>query len=145
MGDTGQKIIRRDIRHLLLGIFLRTSPNTSCIVLVNNPTKGLYYGNRVAGPVFLEIAEKFYAKNFMIDLAEVEVQDHVPVSLNGYCEDLVKVASNLSIPIEDKVSDSEWIQTKAANEAIEVKRLAIAKDRVPNVRWNGHDGCNPFA
>ena len=46
-----------------VGYFPANDPKFSCIVVVNKPKKGQYYGSSVAAPVFLEIAEKVYATN----------------------------------------------------------------------------------
>jgi len=44
-----------------VGYFPADNPRYSCIVVVNKPRMGQYYGGSVAAPVFLEIAEKIYA------------------------------------------------------------------------------------
>lgn len=44
-----------------VGYFPADDPKYSCIVVINNPTKGVYYGGSIAGPVFREIADKVYA------------------------------------------------------------------------------------
>ena len=44
-----------------VGYFPADDPQYSCIVVVNSPSRNVYYGNMVAGPVFLEIAKKVYA------------------------------------------------------------------------------------
>ena len=46
------------------GYFPADNPKYSCIVVVNAPSRNVYYGNLVAGPVFKEIADKVYATNF---------------------------------------------------------------------------------
>lgn len=46
-----------------VGYFPADNPLYSCIVTINSPSKGVYYGGAVAGPVFKEIAEKVYATN----------------------------------------------------------------------------------
>ena len=53
-----------------VGYFPADKPKYSCIVVVNAPTSGVYYGNLVAGNVFKEIADKVYSTN--LDLQEVE-------------------------------------------------------------------------
>ncbi len=44
-----------------VGYFPADHPKYSCIVVVNNPTAGKFYGGAVAAPVFKEIADKVYA------------------------------------------------------------------------------------
>ncbi len=46
-----------------VGYFPADKPLYSCIVIVNSPSNGIYYGNVVAGPIFKEIAEKVYSGN----------------------------------------------------------------------------------
>ena len=46
-----------------VGYFPADNPEYSCIVVVNSPSKNVYYGHQVAGPVFLEIAKRIYASN----------------------------------------------------------------------------------
>lgn len=50
-----------------VGYFPADNPKYSCIVVINNPTKGVYYGGSIAGPVFKEIADKVYATRMMPD------------------------------------------------------------------------------
>jgi len=54
-----------------VGYFPADKPKYSCIVVVNAPSSGVYYGNLVAGQVFKEIADKVYSTS--IDLHHDEV------------------------------------------------------------------------
>ena len=46
-----------------VGYFPADNPKFSCIVVVNSPSRSVYYGNLVAGPIFKEIADKVHATN----------------------------------------------------------------------------------
>ncbi len=46
-----------------VGFFPLENPLYTCIVTIHSPSKGIYYGGLVAGPVFKEIAEKVYSTN----------------------------------------------------------------------------------
>jgi len=50
-----------------VGYFPAESPLYSCIVVVNSPSNGVYFGNVVAGTVFKEISDKVYATRFFRD------------------------------------------------------------------------------
>ena len=50
-----------------VGYFPAENPLYSCIVVVNAPSNGVYYGNLVAGSVFKEISDKVYATRFFRD------------------------------------------------------------------------------
>lgn len=53
-----------------VGYFPAENPRYSCIVVVNKPSMGLYYGGNVSAPVFKDIAEIVYA-------TEQEIHDPV--------------------------------------------------------------------
>jgi len=44
-----------------VGYFPADNPKYSCIVVINNPTQGGYYGGAISAPVFREIADRIYA------------------------------------------------------------------------------------
>ena len=44
-----------------VGYFPAENPKYTCIVVVNSPSNGVYYGNVVAGSIFKEISDKVYA------------------------------------------------------------------------------------
>lgn len=46
-----------------VGFFPSENPLYTCIITIHSPSKGIYYGGLVAGPVFKEIAEKVYSTN----------------------------------------------------------------------------------
>jgi cell division protein FtsI (penicillin-binding protein 3) len=46
-----------------VGYFPADNPLYTCIVIINSPSNGTYYGGLVAGPVFKEIAEKVYSSS----------------------------------------------------------------------------------
>ena len=50
-----------------VGYFPAENPLYSCIVVVNAPSNGVYYGNLVAGSVFKEISDKVYSTSFFRD------------------------------------------------------------------------------
>jgi cell division protein FtsI (penicillin-binding protein 3) len=50
-----------------VGYFPAENPLYSCIVVVNAPSNGVYYGNLVAGSVFREISDKIYATSSFRD------------------------------------------------------------------------------
>lgn len=44
-----------------VGYFPADNPKYSCIVVINNPSEGGYYGGAISAPVFREIADRIYA------------------------------------------------------------------------------------
>ncbi|MCW3078318.1 MAG: Peptidoglycan glycosyltransferase [Bacteroidetes bacterium] len=53
----------RDYQASFVGYFPAENPLYTCIVIINSPSNGIYYGGLVAGPVFKEIAEKVYSSS----------------------------------------------------------------------------------
>ncbi|MFO0355705.1 MAG: penicillin-binding protein [Sphingobacteriaceae bacterium] len=51
----------RSYQASFVGYFPADNPLYTCIVIINSPSNGIYYGGLVAGPVFKEIAEKVYS------------------------------------------------------------------------------------
>ncbi len=64
-----------------VGYFPADDPLYSCIVVVNEPSNWVYYGNVVSGPVFKEIADKVYAGNFYRDLHALNPEKEDKVTL----------------------------------------------------------------
>jgi cell division protein FtsI (penicillin-binding protein 3) len=66
-GKTGTAQISKDGKYekiyqaSFVGYFPADNPLYTCIVIINSPSNGVYYGGLVAGPVFKEIAEKVYS------------------------------------------------------------------------------------
>lgn len=122
-----------------VGYFPAENPKYSCIVVINNPKGANYYGNTVAGEVFKEIADYTVASDLDL-IEEREEPDYVkmPVSSNGYKEDLEQVFDELDLEIEEETGDSEWILTNNKDSLIVVKDRVIPKTGVvPNVLGMG--------
>jgi len=62
-GDAGYRSEggKKEYRASFVGYFPADKPRFSCIVVITRPNMGEYYGNKVAGSVFLAIADKVYA------------------------------------------------------------------------------------
>ena len=81
-----------------VGYFPAENPLYSCIVVVNAPSNGVYYGNLVAGSVFKEISDKVYATRFFRDIYRSENKDIKPIAPeagNGYRDDINEVLGEL--------------------------------------------------
>ncbi len=123
-----------------VGYFPAGDPKFSCIVIVNSPSKNIYHGNEVAGPVFLEIAKKVYAldmeKENLIVKSKKQIADP-PYSKNGYLGDLKNVADYLSIPLSAEKAQTNWVSTAKKEEYIEIHNKKIFQNLVPNVVMMG--------
>ncbi|MEF8811610.1 MAG: penicillin-binding protein [Bacteroidales bacterium] len=122
-----------------VGYFPADDPKYSCIVVVNSPSKDVYYGNVVAGPVFREIAEKVYATSFemheglKITGNEIENSYKVPYTKHSHRGELTTVLKKLGVTINDKNVDSEWVVTRKKDSLVELKNRYIGEGVMPNV------------
>jgi cell division protein FtsI (penicillin-binding protein 3) len=118
-----------------VGYFPAENPLYSCIVVVNAPSNGVYYGNQVAGSVFKEISDKIYATNFFRDYkitASIN-KATAPEAGNGYRQDINKVLGELDVRYRRTASD-EWVATRESGDTVRMVGLNVRKGLVPDVR-----------
>jgi cell division protein FtsI (penicillin-binding protein 3) len=119
------------------GYFPADNPEYSCIVVINAPSRNVYYGNLVAGPIFKEVADKVYANSLdMHNQLEDQVfaaNSAIPYSKHGKKKDIETIFNGLNIPIESKAEDAEWIITRTKQSSVEIAPRSIRENMVPNV------------
>ncbi len=91
-----------------VGYFPADKPLYSCIVIINSPTKGMYYGGAIAAPVFKEIAEKVYSSG--VDFIEPvnnkkDFLSSSPTIITGKSNELAELANMYHIPIKIQSGD----------------------------------------
>jgi cell division protein FtsI (penicillin-binding protein 3) len=119
-----------------VGYFPAENPLYSCIVVVNAPSNGVYYGNIVAGSVFKEISDKVYATRFFRDYMPAE-GDKITVAApevgNGYRSDINEVLNSLDIRYM-KTADDDWVATRESGDTVRLTGIKHQKGLVPDVR-----------
>jgi cell division protein FtsI (penicillin-binding protein 3) len=119
-----------------VGYFPAEHPLYSCIVVVNAPSNGVYYGNIVAGSVFREISDKVYATRFFRDFIPEKADNQIvaaPEVGNGYKEDINEVLKNLEVRYK-RTSDDDWVATRESGDTIRLAGVKIQRGLVPDVR-----------
>lgn len=120
-----------------VGYFPAENPLYSCIVVVNAPSNGVYYGNLVAGSVFKEIADKVYSTSFFRDYKAENTRDKnestAPEAGNGYRKDINEVLSDLDVRYK-KDSRDDWVATRESGDTIRLVGVDTRKGLVPDVR-----------
>jgi cell division protein FtsI (penicillin-binding protein 3) len=118
------------------GYFPADEPMYSCIVIVNNPRGGRFYGSSVAAPVFQEIAKKIYATS--IDLHR-NIQDNpmvakaaLPKVGNIYQKDATIIYNTMGVSFQADKSADFAIAKQAVN-SIELTPNFIVDNTVPRV------------
>jgi cell division protein FtsI (penicillin-binding protein 3) len=119
-----------------VGYFPAENPLYSCIVVVNSPSNGVYFGNVVAGTVFKEISDKVYATRFFRNY-KPENKDNIkpsaPDAGNGYRADINEVLKNLDIKYR-RTADDDWVVTRESGDTVSLSGLKMQPDLVPDVR-----------
>ncbi|MGJ8660776.1 MAG: penicillin-binding transpeptidase domain-containing protein [Bacteroidota bacterium] len=144
-GKTGTaRILNSDLRYgnrgeekyqaSFVGYFPAQDPLYSCIVVISAPNKDIY-GASVSGTVFSAIANKVYASTLRYHEAVNEknrIKNEIPISINGYRNDLKTVLASLNIPYSTK-NQEEWVNTKADEKAVLFQTREVTKKVMPNV------------
>jgi cell division protein FtsI (penicillin-binding protein 3) len=120
-----------------VGYFPADSPKYTCIVVVNAPSKNVYYGNLVAGPIFKEVADKVYASSIQIhdqldDKAHFAVS-RIPYAKDGSYEDLSKVYATFDIKTSQDGVNPEWAKVSTGSKEVKVYKKRIPEIYVPDV------------
>ena len=119
-----------------VGYFPAENPLYSCIVVVNAPSNGVYYGNIVAGSVFKEISDKVYATTFYRDYRGENKEDKrmaAPEAGNGYRSDINEVLGDLKVRYR-RTSKEEWVATRESGDTIRLVGVDLKQGLVPDVR-----------
>jgi cell division protein FtsI (penicillin-binding protein 3) len=108
----GQKTKSVTYQASFVGYFPADNPKYSCIVVVNAPSEGIYYGNAVAGPIFKEIADKVYST--LLDIhSEVKVTPiariKTPDIKSGLQKDIRVVCKELNLPVNIDSSFGKYV------------------------------------
>lgn len=116
-----------------VGYFPADNPKYSCIVVINNPTKGVYYGGSIAGPVFKEIADKVYATRLMPDSL---VTDSLPQyqlhQASGSYYDLAYLLKHSKLNIQ-QIPESEYIKIDTKDSATVINPLHYSGTSMPEL------------
>ncbi|MCB0408880.1 MAG: transpeptidase family protein, partial [Flavobacteriales bacterium] len=120
-----------------VGYFPADNPKYTCIVVVNAPSRNVYYGNLVAGPIFKEVADKVYASSISIhkELAKRESQAHskLPYAKDGNYNDLTKVYGDLAIKTKTTKKVNDWVKVNTGENEVTIYYKKIAPIYVPDV------------
>lgn len=123
-GDVGE----RSYQASFVGYFPADNPLYTCIVVINSPNNGVYYGAAVAGPVFKEIAEKVYSSSLnCIDPVnnKKNLITRVPGTITAKGNELAYVAKNFSLPVKEEYSDGFVINNRKDTASISFSERSL--------------------
>ncbi len=115
------------------GYFPADDPKYSCIVVINNPSKGIYYGGSIAGPVFKEIADKVYSTRLISDsIKNPQSQPYRVEDASGDYNDLAYILKYAPIKMEQNDNVS-YIKIESKDSTVTVKPVVNNGDTMPDV------------
>lgn len=120
-----------------VGYFPADNPQYSCIVVVNAPSRNVYYGNLVAGPIFKEVADKVYSNSLEMHQKLVQQKFYassaIPYSKHGHKKDAELIFTHLNVPVISNAADEEWVVTSTQDSTVTIAPRKIINSLVPNV------------
>lgn len=119
------------------GYFPADKPKYSCIVVINKPTAGKYYGGAVAAPAIKEIADKLYSTLLAFELEQTKLTTIPPPperkNACGYSE-LKTIYAGLNIITEDYLHEETWAVAEQVDGVIAFESVEFSEGKVPDVR-----------
>lgn len=108
----------RDYQASFVGYFPADKPLYTCIVIINSPSNGIYYGGLVAGPVFKEIAEKVYSSS--VDFIDPinnkqNLLTKAPGSIKTQNDEMVIASKALKLPTKSNVTENGYVSRNSAD------------------------------
>ncbi|HOT88401.1 MAG TPA: penicillin-binding protein [Bacteroidales bacterium] len=118
-----------------VGYFPADNPKYSCIVVVNNPSKGAYYGGAVAAPVFKDIADKIYSTHIDIVQQNLGADSIIstPFVKAANQKDLYEIYKGLDMNMLSESPEAGWVNVVSTNNNIILKERKIIYGKMPNV------------
>ncbi len=131
----------RDYQASFVGYFPADKPLYTCIVIINSPSNGIYYGGLVAGPVFKEIAEKVYSTSmdFMDPINNKKnLLTKAPGSIKSKNNEMLVSSKALKLPVRSNGTDENYVSrnyTDSTAVSLQASNLEsqLKKGIVPNL------------
>jgi cell division protein FtsI (penicillin-binding protein 3) len=113
------RVGERSYQASFVGYFPAENPLYTCIVVINSPSNGVYYGAAVAGPVFKEIAEKVYSSS--LNCIEPlnnrnQLLTKAPDYITTKSNELAGIAQTFKIPLKNEGSEKYALRSQAEAE-----------------------------
>jgi cell division protein FtsI (penicillin-binding protein 3) len=117
-----------------VGYFPADNPKYSCIVVINNPTIGGYYGGAIAAPVVREIADRIYATDPEVGMNWVDTTHTARTNpmLAGNTRDIQYLSKWLGYSM-GMPNAGEWITQVSDSTGTRFASVAYDQQTVPSV------------
>ena len=122
-----------------VGYFPADNPRYSMIVVINNPSRGKYYGGAVAAPVFKEIADRVYAD--LHDIDNPPPRDttgyFIPQAYAGIQKDIEDAYFWLNIPAKPVNPKAVWAVPVSKSSSVMLMPSSHYNGTMPDVTGMG--------
>ncbi len=142
-GDQGYlaKNGQKEYRASFVGYFPAEDPAYSCIVVITRPNMGIYYGSKVAGKVFREIADKVYATNLPLH-KPLEVKRNyklevLPPMKSGYYSSVETLIDELRLPGVKSSRPAVFTRVFTNKDEFVIEDIKVVRGVVPDVTGMG--------
>jgi cell division protein FtsI (penicillin-binding protein 3) len=117
-----------------VGYFPADNPKYSCIVVINNPTKGGYYGGAISAPVFREIADRIYATDPEVGINWTDTTHTIRTNplLAGNTRDINFLSQWLGYPMHLR-NTGEWLTQISDSTGVSYASVAFDDETIPSV------------
>jgi len=120
------------------GYFPADHPRYSCIVVIKNkPFAKEFYGAKVAGPVFKELADKLMSVTSDPMEAPILKKDSSQFYYAGSTRDMKRVINTIGLDYKDSSGKNEWSHLYASNDHTVLNKDMIVRQTIPNVKGMG--------
>lgn len=127
---------KRNYQASFVGYFPADKPKYSCIVVINNPNRGLYYASSVAVPVFKDISDKIYATDLDIQIhREEDTVYQAPDSKVGQSADIERIYKALGFDIISKPQDASYEYGVSSSDSVALFKRILQYGLMPNVKY----------
>ena len=136
VANRNQGYNKRDYRASFVGYFPAEFPQYTIMVMISNPTKGIYYGNIVAGSVFRDIADKIYATHIEIEQKEIKKvhSSNPPILVVGKKEDMNTIYSEMGYGMSNPDIASDWVVSMQHGDTLKYGYRIFDDKVIPNVK-----------
>jgi cell division protein FtsI (penicillin-binding protein 3) len=119
-----------------VGYFPADNPKYSCIIVINRPEAGKYYGAAVAAPVFKEIANKVFATQLDIhdqDDKKYSGEKFLPAAAKGDFKDLKSIMSSMSYAVRMPSQNPDWVSMDSSVIGMILQPTYYGTDTIPDL------------
>jgi cell division protein FtsI (penicillin-binding protein 3) len=121
-----------------VGFFPADKPKYTCMVVINNPTGGVYYGALVAGPVFKDIADKVYSLDLEMQGESKDTlytATKLPSIKPGSIKDFKAISAALGFNYfyADADEGSDFVRPGKMDSSYSLDEVRVYQTRLPNM------------